>query len=170
MTVLDEIEAAIPALRRFARALARDRDAAEDLVQDCLERAVARQRAWRGEGSVKAWLCRIMLNRFRDLRRSAAVRPHLVAVDEMTEPSQSGGQEAHLDLGAVHRAMGRLPEDQRAALLLVAVEGLTLDEAAGALGVPPGTVASRVWRAREALRQMTGRGSDVPGGSRKVTG
>jgi len=157
MTVLDEIEAAIPALRRFAHGMMRNRDAADDLVQDVLERAVARSRDWRGDGSVSAWLYRIMLNRSRDIRRAGATRPHLVPVDSIAEPARPGNQESHLDLREVHEAMGRLPDDQRAAILLVAVEGLTLAQAARALGLPAGTVASRIGRGREALRQMTGR-------------
>jgi len=156
MTVLDEIEAAIPALRRYAHALVRDRDAADDLVQDCLERAVARLPYWRGDGPVRAWLFRILLNRFRDTRRAGA-RAQLVPIDRVDLPARPGSQAAHLELGEVHAAMGRLPDDQRAALLLVAVEGMTLAEAAAAMDVPEGTLASRLGRARAALRAMTGR-------------
>ncbi|MCX7890646.1 MAG: sigma-70 family RNA polymerase sigma factor [Rhodobacteraceae bacterium] len=157
MTVLDEIEAAIPALRRYAHALLRDRDGADDLVQDCLERAVARLGHWRGDGPVRAWLFRILLNRFRDTRRSAAGRAHLVPIDSVQVPARPGGQAAHLELAEVHAAMGRLPPDQRAALLLVAVEGMSLAEAARALDLPEGTLVSRLGRARAALRAMTGR-------------
>ncbi|MFZ1348076.1 MAG: sigma factor, partial [Tabrizicola sp.] len=73
MPYLDEIEAAIPGLRAFAQALARDRELADDLVQDTLEAALARQAQWRGDGPLRGWLCRILLNRFRDgLRRNRA--------------------------------------------------------------------------------------------------
>src|SRR5690606_14157550 len=123
MTFLDQIEAAIPSLRRYARALLRDRDAAEDLVQDTLERALGGARLWRGDGPVRAWLFRILLNRFRDTRRSARRAP-LVAVSPLPDVPRPGGQEAHLDLAEVHEAMARLPDDQRAALLLVALEGM----------------------------------------------
>lgn len=71
MPLLDEIEAAIPALRAYARALLRQREGADDLVQDTLEAALARQGQWRGEGSVRGWMFRILLNRFRDGRRRA---------------------------------------------------------------------------------------------------
>ncbi|WP_395541609.1 sigma-70 family RNA polymerase sigma factor [Neotabrizicola sp. sgz301269] len=153
MPLLDEIEAAIPGLRAYARALLRDRDAADDLVQDTLETAVARAGQWRGEGSLRGWLCRILLNRFRDgLRRRPA--PVLALVPEPAAPPQG---EARLMLAEVHAAMGRLPEDQRAALLLVALQGMSLAEAAQALGCAEGTLASRLARARAALRQMTGR-------------
>ena len=157
MTVLDEIEAAIPALRRYSHALVRDREAAEDLVQDSLERAVARHRTWRGDGPVRAWLFRILLNRFRDNRRLAAGNLRLVPLEAVPLPSRPASQDAHMDLRDVHEAMGRLPTDQRAALLLVAIEGFSLSEAARVLDLPEGTVASRVGRARGALREMTGR-------------
>ncbi|WP_109463928.1 sigma-70 family RNA polymerase sigma factor [Albibacillus kandeliae] len=157
MTLLDEIETAIPALRRYAHALVRDSDRAEDLVQDCLERAVARRQFWRGEGDVRSWLFRILLNRFRDGLRSARGRAQLVPFEAVPDPGQPAPQDAQMALREVHAAMARLPDDQRAALLLVAVEGMTLTEAARILAVPEGTVASRIARARAALRGMTGR-------------
>lgn len=166
--MLDEIEAAIPALRRYAHALVRDRDSAEDLVQDCLERALSRRRHWRGEGPVRAWLFRILLNRFRDNRRRWATRAQLVSIETLPDPGRPGGQDAHLELREVHEAMGRLPPDQRAALLLVSVEGMTLSEAAGVLGIPEGTLASRLGRARTALRQMTGRSGNPPADDKGV--
>lgn len=158
MPLLDEIEASIPALRRYAIALVRDIDRADDLVQDCLERAVARRGTWRRDGPVQAWLFRILLNLWRDELRRRPRRAHLVPVDELaTEPGQPAGQESHLALREVHDAMGRLPDDQRAVLLLVALEGLSYDDAARALGIPRGTLMSRLARARGALRSMTGR-------------
>ena len=157
MTLLDEIEACIPALRRYARALARDRDRADDLVQDCLERAVAGRSRWRGEGPVRAWLFRILLNRFRDQQRGAKAGLRLVPSEAMVEATRPGDQEDRLALREVHDAIGRLPTDQRAALLLVALEGFTLAEAAAALDIPEGTLTSRLARARQALRRETGR-------------
>jgi RNA polymerase sigma-70 factor (ECF subfamily) len=158
MTVLDQIEAAIPALRRYAHALVRDRARADDLVQDCLERAVAKRHLWRGDGPLQAWLYRILLNRHRDLIRAAGPPGHLVAVQDLAaEPAHSGGQEAHLALAEVHAAMGRLPPDQRAALLIVALEGRSFDEAASILDIPKGTLMSRIARARATLRVLTGR-------------
>lgn len=157
MAVLDEIEAAIPALRRYARALVRDADAADDLVQDCLERAVRRHRSWRGDGSVNAWLFRILLNRFRDERRRFGTALRVISSGDAPDLATPGRQEAHLALREVHDAMGRLPEDQRAALLLVVLEGMTLTDAAAALAISPDTLASRLARARASLRMMTGR-------------
>jgi RNA polymerase sigma-70 factor (ECF subfamily) len=161
MAVLDEIEACIPALRRYARALLGERDDADDLVQDCLERALTRHRRWRGDGPVRAWLFSILLNRFRDQRRRVGRRPRLVEIDNRAEPATPGGQESHMALVEVHAAIGRLPDDQRAALLLVALEGMTLAEAARASGVSEGTLASRLGRARAALRAMTGHAHDT---------
>ena len=152
MAFLHQVEDAIPALRRFARALTRDRDRADDLVQDCLERAVAKRHLWRGDGSVEAWLFRILLNRHRDLRRRAPAPGWLVAVEDLpAEPQRQGGQEAHLALREVEAALARLPPEQREALLLVALEELSYDEAALALSIPRGTLMSRLARAREVL-------------------
>jgi RNA polymerase sigma-70 factor (ECF subfamily) len=153
---LDEIEAAIPALRRLARGLVRNRDAADDLVQDCLERAVAKRHLWRREGPVLHWLYRIMVNRARDAGRRAKLE--LVPLDSVAEPlARPGGQEARLDLMAVDAALARLAPDQRQALLLVALEGLSFSEAASVLGIPKGTLMSRLARARAELRALTGR-------------
>lgn len=157
MPFLDEIEASIPGLRAYARALLRDREAADDLVQDTLEAAIARQSQWRGDGHLRGWLCRILLNRFRDglrQRRPAAV---LALVPDPSDPPAARRAEDRLALTEVHAAMGQLPEDQRAALLLVALEGMSLAEAARTLGCAEGTLASRLGRARATLRQLTGR-------------
>ncbi|MCA8882092.1 MAG: RNA polymerase sigma factor [Rhodobacteraceae bacterium] len=162
MPFLDEVEAAIPALRRYAHALLRDRSAADDLVQDCLERALSRRILWRRQGDVKPWLFRILLNLCRDEHRRRAARPVLVPIDSVSEAGGSGGQEEFMNLREVHRAMGQLPEDQRAALLLVSLEGMSLGEAAQVLGIPDGTLASRLARARAALRRTTCRAPDRP--------
>lgn len=166
MSVLDEIEAAIPRLRRAAHALTRDASLADDLVQDSLERALARRHHWRGEGPVSAWLWRIMLNLHRDaLRRPSS---HLVVVGEIeTLAAPETGAEAHLALAEVRAAMSRLPEDQRQALVLVALEGRSLKEAADLLDIAEGTFVSRLGRARASLRAMTGRERD--GAGRKGT-
>ena len=158
MPFLDQIEAAIPGLRAYARALLRDREAADDLVQDTLATALARQAQWRGDGPVRAWLCRILLNHFRDgLRRSRPSAAVLALVPDLPDPSAARQADGRLALTEVHQAMGRLPEDQRSALLLVALEGMSLAEAASVLGCAEGTLASRLARARASLRQMTGR-------------
>ncbi|MBL9064271.1 sigma-70 family RNA polymerase sigma factor [Tabrizicola sp.] len=158
MPFLDQIEAAIPGLRAYARALTRDREVADDLVQDTLEAALARQAQWRGDGPLRAWLARILMNRFRDgLRRKRPETIVLTLVPDPADLSATRAAEGRLALAEVHAAMGRLPEDQRAALLLVALEGMSLAEAASVLGCAEGTLASRLARGRAALRQMTGR-------------
>ena len=158
MAVLDEIEQLIPDLRRYAHALMRDREAGDDLVQDCLERAVAHHRSRRPDGSLRAWMFRILINRHRDLMRRAPRAGHLVPVDELAvEPARPAAQEAHMALRETEAAIARLPEDQRRALLLVVLEGATFDQAATALEIPKGTLMSRLARARAALRTMTGR-------------
>ncbi len=157
MAVLDEIEAAIPALRRYAIALLRDRDAADDLVQDALERAVRRRADLRGEGKVLSWLFAILLNLVRDRHRHLTRSAHLVPIEAAADQGLPPAQDGSLALTEVHAAMGRLPLDQRAVLLLVALEGRSLAEAARALGVTEGTAASRLGRARAALRVATGR-------------
>lgn len=158
MPFLDQIEAAIPGLRAYARALTRDREVADDLVQDTLEAALARQTQWRGDGPLRAWLVRILMNRFRDgLRRQRPAAAVLALVPDPADPPAARAAEGRLALAEVHAAMGRLPEDQRAALLLVALEGMSLAEAASVLGCAEGTLASRLARARATLRQMTGR-------------
>lgn len=158
MPFLDQIEAAIPGLRAYARALTRDREVADDLVQDTLEAALARQAQWRGDGPLRAWLARILMNRFRDgLRRKRPETTVQTLVPDPADLSATRAAEGRLALAEVHAAMGRLPEDQRAALLLVALEGMGLAEAASVLGCAEGTLASRLARGRAALRQMTGR-------------
>ncbi len=160
MAPLDEIAAAIPSLRRYAVALLRDRDSADDLVQDCLVRAIERRHLWRGDGSPRAWMFRILLNLVRDDHRHRRTRAHLAVVTDADRPAPEmpvqGGQDAHMELIEVHAAMGRLPDDQRAALLLVGLEGMRLSDAALALDIPEGTLVSRLGRARAALRLMTG--------------
>ncbi|MGL5012382.1 MAG: sigma-70 family RNA polymerase sigma factor [Paracoccaceae bacterium] len=158
MTILDDIEAAIPALRRYAMALVRDRSRADDLVQDCLERAVAKRHLWRGDGPVQAWLFTILINRHRDVLRATPLPGHLIAVDDLVhEPAITGAQDGHMALREVHTAMGRLPVEQREALLMVAIGGKTFQEACTILDIPKGTLMSRIARARATLRALTGR-------------
>lgn len=155
----DLIEAHIPGLRRFANALLRgDRERADDLVQDTLERALSRWHLRRAEGDLRGWLYTILYNRFLTDRHRARRRgPH----DELTEnpelPKIEGGQDSALQHRDLLRGFSALPEEQRAVLLLVGVEDLSYAEAARVLAVPIGTVMSRLSRGRERLRcQMHG--------------
>lgn len=155
---LDEIEAAVPALRRYARALTRDADRADDLVQDCIERALRKQGLFRPTGPLQAWLYRMLLNLHRNgLRQSHRQGGAPVDLDSMlVEPSIAAPQPGRIALGEMSRAIDRLPLEQREALLLVALEGLSYEEAAAILEIPTGTLMSRLSRAREKLRQLTG--------------
>lgn len=154
--LLDEIEACVPALRRYARALTHNRDLADDLVQDCLERAIRKRALWRPTASPRAWLFRILLNVYRnDLRRQRRI-PASVSFDGLaSEPQSAGGQTGRLALAETARAIQALPSDQRETLLVVTVEGMSYSEAAEILQIPIGTVMSRLGRARAALRQMS---------------
>ena len=143
----------VPRLRRYARALAGNRDDADDLVQDTLERAWARAGLWRGVADMRAWLFGIMHN----LHIDGVRRPRLatVAIDDETPeiavaPTQ-GERLAVLDLQA---ALQRLPLEQREVLLLVALEDMAYAEVAATLGIPVGTVMSRLSRGRERLRAL----------------
>jgi RNA polymerase sigma factor (sigma-70 family) len=155
--VMDEIatvvEPFIPGLRRYAWALLRDQDAADDLVQDCLERAIRGWRQRRHDGNLRVWLLTILRNLFiSGVRQKQRRGPH-VALDEVTAPLVEPSQETYLHLRMVLAALDALPEEQRSVLLLVGVEDLSYDEAARVLDVPVGTVMSRLSRGRERLRQ-----------------
>lgn len=154
---LDEIEEHVPALRRYARALTHNRDLADDLVQDCLERAIRKRRLWRPTGPLRAWLFKILLNVYRnDLRHRRTVPPRVSFDNLAIEPQAAGNQDGRLALAETARVIESLPAEQREALLIVTVEGMSYREAASVLGIPTGTLMSRIGRARAALREMTG--------------
>ena len=152
--ILRLIEPVIPALRRYARALVRDRATADDLVQDCLERAISH---WsrRREGDPRPWLFTILHNLAVNQFRRAARRGKHIAIDEANDDDlgQDAMQEQQLMYRDVLDRLARLPEDQRAVLLLVAVEDLSYADTAKVLDIPIGTVMSRLSRAREKLQQ-----------------
>ena len=152
--LLRQIEPQIPALRRYARALVRNAATADDLVQDCLERAVSRWHQ-RRDGDVRPWLFAILHNLAVSQFRQQATRGTHVAIDAASEHEvrQDAVQENKLIYQDVMDKLARLPEDQRAVLLLIAVEDLTYAEAAKVLNIPIGTVMSRLSRARERLQQ-----------------
>jgi RNA polymerase sigma-70 factor (ECF subfamily) len=153
---LDEVETSIPALRRYARALCHDRNAADDLVQDCLERALRKRSLFRAIGPVRPWLFRILLNLYRNERRRLGRQGVHVSIDATADyASIAGNQHARHELAGIAQALQHLPPEQREALLLVALEGMTYEEASDILEVPVGTVMSRISRARLALRAAT---------------
>ncbi len=141
------VEATIPALRRYARALTRDADAADDLVQDTLVLALRSENLFHG-GDIRSWLYTILTNLNRNRRRSIARRPPMAPLGEML--AEAGGTEA--EGRDIERALAGLVEDQRAVLLLVVLEGLSYREVAEIQGVPLGTVMSRLARARAHVR------------------
>ena len=142
------VEAAIPALRRYARALTRDAELADDLVQDTLVRALRAERLFLG-GDVRSWLYTILTNVNRNRLRSLARRPTLTALDDNDAPDMAGPEAGVRD---IERALATLVEEQRTALLLVVLEGLTYREVAEVQGVPIGTVMSRLARARMQIK------------------
>ena len=142
------VEATIPALRRYARALTRDSDVADDLVQDTLVRALRSEHLFHG-GEIRSWLYTILTNLNRNRLRSLARRPTLLPLEDNDAPDLAGPEAGGRD---IERALATLVEDQRNALLLVVLEGLTYREVAEVQGVPIGTVMSRLARARAQIK------------------
>ena len=145
--------ALIPRLRRYARALTGDRPRADDLVQDTIERAIAKWSLWRPGTDLRAWMFTIMHNVFvNQIRRSArdavATDPAVLAELDLADGSVA---DTLVRLNGIERALAQLPEEQREVLLLVSLEGMSYDEVAYTLGVPAGTVMSRLSRARSRL-------------------
>lgn len=150
-----QIEPHIPALRRFAWALLRDAAEADDLVQDCLERAISRWHLHRQQGTTKSWLFAILYNRFIDTRRSAARRGHTEPIEAAADLAAGGmPAEARLVWQDALAALDALPEEQRTALLLVGVEDFSYEAVARLTGAPIGTVMSRLARGRARLHRM----------------
>jgi RNA polymerase sigma-70 factor (ECF subfamily) len=149
------IEQHIPRLRRYARALTGDRAAADDLVQDTLERALSRLHLWRRGTDLRAWLFTIMHNIFVNQVRSRMRYPH-EALDESTADALQYREPEWSDLRDIGGALAKLPVEQRTVVLLVGLEQFTYDEAARVLEVPIGTVMSRLSRARERMRVLLG--------------
>ena len=142
------VQAAIPALRRYARALTRDAELADDLVQDTMVRALRSEHLFHG-GEIRSWLYTILTNLNRNRLRSLARRPTITAIDDNDAPDMAGPEAGGRD---IERALATLVEDQRAALLLVVLEGLSYREVAEVQGVPIGTVMSRLARARMQIK------------------
>jgi RNA polymerase sigma factor (sigma-70 family) len=142
----------IPRLRRYARALVGDRASADDLVQDTLERAWAKLHLYRRGTDLRAWLFTVMHNVHVNKVRATRVTDTLE--DELPELAQRASQGDTLLVRDLDRAIARLPAEQRAVLLLVTLEEMSYEEVARAVGIPIGTVMSRLSRAREKLRMM----------------
>lgn len=140
----------IPNLRRYARALVGDRDGADDLVQDTLERAVRKFHLWR-PGDLRAWLFSIMHNVFVNQLKSRKIPADVEIDDTFAAPMSSVTRTDVMDL---ERAMGSLAPEQREVVLLVALEDMSYADVSKTLGIPMGTVMSRLSRGRERLRRV----------------
>jgi len=158
-----DLEAHIPRLRRYARALTGNREVADDLMQDTLERAWTKRSLWRAgigdpAGSLRAWLFAVMHNVFVNTVRRVRSTESLDAAGEATADIAANNMSAETDAAVndIRRALMKLPEDQREVILLVGLEQLSYAEAAVAIEVPIGTVMSRLSRGRERLRQLLG--------------
>jgi RNA polymerase sigma-70 factor (ECF subfamily) len=157
MDIYRRIGHEIPSLRRYARVLTRNAAASEDLVQDCVARALSRTHLWRRGTDLRAWLFTIMHNQYvnnvrRGIRQGRAVglcehEPRL-----STPPTQT----TRLEIRDLDRGLAKLPEEQRSVMRLIALEGLPYEEVAEILEIPVGTVRSRLSRGRESLRRSMG--------------
>lgn len=152
-----ELERHIPAMRRFAWSLTRDQDKADDLVQDALLRAVSRWAQIRNPASVRPWLFQILYNTFRAGFRRRHGEELAMSLDSIAQhPAVIPDPEDRMLLRSALGALARLPEEQRAVLELVAIEGLSYEEVSRIIDVPLGTVMSRLSRARGKLRELMG--------------
>ena len=151
------VEGKIAQLRRYARALTHDVTHADDLVQDCLTRAIAKQHLWQPGTDLRAWLFTILHNQYvSDLRRSARGGTNVLIED--AEPALTIQPNAihALQLRDLEAAMARLAPEPRQVILLIGLEGMSYDEAAVLLDIPIGTVRSRLSRGRSQLRLLMG--------------
>jgi RNA polymerase sigma-70 factor (ECF subfamily) len=147
----------LPRMRRFARGLARDPDSADDLVQEACKHALERLDQFKEGTRIDSWLYRIIYTRWIDrLRRTKTRSTHLnLLAREHREAANDNGSANHVDTAIdVKGALAKLPEEHRAAILLIGLEGYSYAEAATVLELPMGTVASRVARARTMLAKM----------------
>lgn len=160
----NDITAFIPGLRRYAMSLIRNPADAEELVQETLCRAIERMRSWRGIRNTRAYLYTILHNLYVDRfvksgMRNEVIFEKIVEQNLVVAPSQF----YRVELRELDEAVRQLPEEHRAVILLVGLEGMTYATAATVLGIPVGTVMSRLSRARETLRVLTGRDKDNAG-------
>lgn len=152
-----DIEAEIPRLRRYARALTRDIVMADDLVQDCLTRALGKLHLWQEGTDLRAWLFTILHNQYvNHVRRSVREGAAVGLSDNEPLLTRAPHQGQRLELRDLERAIAKLPQEQKAVILLVGLEGMRYEEVAAVLGVPVGTIRSRLSRGREALRRLMG--------------
>ncbi|ACI97710.1 sigma-70 family RNA polymerase sigma factor [Rhodospirillum centenum] len=153
----DQLAEQIAALRRYALVLTRSRTEAEDLVQDCLAKALSCADQWQPGTDLRAWLFRILYTCHVSLLRKQQVRAR-AQQGEVPETSADPEQPRRLEVKRVLSALDRLPAAQREAIVLVALEDMKYEDAARRLGIPVGTLMSRLARGREALRRLMDEG------------
>jgi RNA polymerase sigma-70 factor (ECF subfamily) len=165
-----ELEALIPRLRRFARALTGSREAADDLTQDALERAWVKRDLWQPGTNLRAWLFAVMHGVFVNGTRRRRPTESLDALAEagLESADEGAAADSAILVGELRSALLRLPDEQRQVVLLVGLEQFSYAEAAEVLGVPVGTVMSRLSRGRERLRQLLEDGAPDRHGLRRV--
>jgi RNA polymerase sigma-70 factor (ECF subfamily) len=145
----------IPRLLRYARVLTRDPTRADDLVQNCLARAISKSHLWERGTDLRAWLFTILHNQHVNDVRRAVREGFSVPIEEVTSLlTVQSSQGASLQMRDLDRALARLTEEQRQVVLLVGLEGMRYEEVAKVLEVPIGTVRSRLSRGRETLRRL----------------
>jgi RNA polymerase sigma-70 factor (ECF subfamily) len=149
-----EIEAQIPRLRRYARSLVHDVSAADDLVQETLARGLAKLHLWQRGTNLRAWLYTILHNQYVNRVRHEVRVGNPVSIEDVALPGRPPDQERGLELRDLERALGQLPEEQRSVILLIGLEGMLYVDVAKVLGVPVGTVRSRLSRGRSTLRRL----------------
>jgi RNA polymerase sigma-70 factor (ECF subfamily) len=155
----DQLAALLPRLRRFAHALSRNSPDADDLTQMTIERALRSRAQWQEETRLDSWAYKIMRNLWIDTARSRIRKEKFEAPAEEADSlgeDQTGAIEASVDLNRVMAAMQRLPEEQREVVALILIEGFGYRETSEMLGLPIGTVSSRLVRGRTALLEMIG--------------
>jgi len=162
------VEAEIPRLRRYARALTRDVSRADDLVQSCLTRAVAKQHLWQPGTDLRAWLFTILHNQHvNDVRRSVREENN-VSIDDIAPVASVQAKAMDvLALRDLEAALAKLSSEQRQVILLVGLEGMAYEEVAAVLGVPVGTVRSRLSRGRDQLRALMGMDAKLRAGDKQ---
>lgn len=156
------LEPQIPRLRRYARALTRDTQHADDLVQDTLVRALTKQDRWEPGTNLRAWLFTLMHNQHVNNVRRANRDAGAIELDEVSSPIVAvSDPTSSRQLYELERALGQLPAEQREVILLVGLEGFSYEAVAEILAVPIGTVRSRLSRGRDALRRQLDRDEDI---------
>lgn len=144
----------IPALRRYAWALSGDSNQVDDLVQECLARAISRRKLWISQKGIRPWLFTILHNIFVNTLRRAGNAPIAGSIEDYENSAVSTSKtDTMCTLSDFERSLNQLSPDQREALLLVGMEQLSYKEASKVAGVPVGTIMSRLSRAREQLRK-----------------